>query len=90
MFSSNKFFENWFWKLALNSFESFFATLEQLHAHSLTMTQEVLQHRRHIKIKLDGLMQQIQDTLAAVEHARQFKIKVEQNEAEINANKILK
>ena len=54
------------------------------------MTQEVLQHRRHIKIKLDGLMQQIQDTLAAVEHARQFKIKVEQNEAEINANKILK
>ncbi len=75
-----------FWKLGTKNFESFFSGLSFMKTRSLTLTNEVLEERKHINVTIEGLTLKIHMQLTRMEELRKAKQMIEKNSDQINAN----
>ena len=79
-----------FWKLGTKNFESFFSGLSLMKTRSLTLTNEVLEERKHINVTIAGLTLKIHMQLTKMEELRKTKQMIEKHSDQINANKDFK
>jgi len=79
-----------FWKLGMKSFESFFHSLSSMKTRSLTLTNEVLEERKHINVTIEGLTLKIHKQLTKMEELRKTKQMIENHSDQINSNKDFK
>ena len=79
-----------FWRLGMNSFKSFFSSLSSMKTRSLTLTNEVLEERKHINVTIEGLTLKIHKQLTKMEELRKTKQMIENHMDQINANKDFK
>ena len=85
--SKNKVVNKAFWKMGVESYDNFFATLHTLEARSLQLTKEVLTERQHLEVCLEGLQPQIQAGLAERSKLEKTKLQLKQYETTMRANK---
>jgi len=76
-----------FWKLGMKNFDSFFSVLSTMKTRSLTLTNEVLDERKHISVTIEGLTLKIQKQLTKMEELRKTKQMIEDHSDQINVNK---
>jgi len=79
-----------FWRLGMKSFDSFFSSLSLMKTRSLTLTNEVLEERKHINVTIEGLTLKIHKQLTKMEELRKTKQMIENHSDQINANKDFK
>ena len=75
------------WEEGIENFKLFFDELSEMPTKSLQMTQEVLENRKQMELKLKWMQTAIQKHLSQMEELRKKETLIELNKAEINANK---
>ncbi|XP_056310868.1 uncharacterized protein LOC130222313 isoform X2 [Danio aesculapii] len=80
-------FDQMFWKMGFSSMKKFFTCLINMETKSLTLTREVLKERKHLEFLVEGLEPQIKAGLTKLDEIRKTRAALEQNKAEMDANK---
>ncbi len=83
-------FSEMFWKMGVKSFDSFFSGLTSMKTISLTLTNEVLEERKHISVSIEGLTLTVRKQLTKMEELRKTKQMIENHSDQIKANKNFK
>ncbi|XP_073691414.1 uncharacterized protein [Garra rufa] len=80
-------FDQMFWKLGFSSMNKFFTSLNMMKTQSLSLTQEVLKERQQLEVHVQGLQPQINAGLTKLDEIKKTRAALEQNKAEMDANK---
>ncbi|XP_073706910.1 uncharacterized protein [Garra rufa] len=80
-------FDLMFWKLGFSSMNKFFTSLNTMKTQSLYLTQEVLKERQQLEVHVQGLQPQINAGLTKLDEIKKTRAALEQNKAEMDANK---
>uniref|UniRef100_A0A3Q2GN87 Septin-type G domain-containing protein n=1 Tax=Cyprinodon variegatus TaxID=28743 RepID=A0A3Q2GN87_CYPVA len=75
-----------FWNMGTKSMASFFESIRHIRTIRLTMTNEVLEERKHLEDIVEDLQYQVKLGLAKLEKIRMTKEKLQEHEAEIRQN----
>ncbi|XP_071788607.1 uncharacterized protein [Asterias amurensis] len=80
-------FDTMFWEMGSKSLKEFFRNTQTLEARSLLLTKEVLEERKRLETAIQGLQPQIMVGNCKYESLRREQQILEENEAQIEANK---
>ncbi|XP_064425509.1 uncharacterized protein LOC135361297 [Latimeria chalumnae] len=87
--NSNENFDKLYWNMGESSMKKFFLDLSKMKTKSLLLTKEVLEERKKLEVNVNGLQVQIRAGLVKLEELRKTKKVLEENKAEMDANKNL-
>ncbi|XP_057374125.1 uncharacterized protein LOC130695026 isoform X2 [Daphnia carinata] len=79
-------FNNFFWRMGMDNFKRFFATLASMKSKSLSLTKQVLEERRRLEATVQGLQPLIKHGLTKMEEMRKTKQIIANSQAQIDAN----
>lgn len=80
-------FSQMFWEMGLQSIKSFFSEFVKVESKSLTLTKQVLKHREHLEVCIQGLQQKITEGMAKINCLKQEKKLLREHEESINVTK---
>ena len=80
-------FDNFFWKMGMQSLDVFFKRLNQMNCRSLKLTKQVLDERERLEALIQGLQPKIRVGLSKMDELRQEERVLKQHETDIKANK---
>jgi hypothetical protein len=83
-------FDRMFWEMGVNSFDTFFKSLNKTKSKSLVLTKEVLKERAKLEVKVSGLQEKIKFGLNTLGRIQQEQRIFNQHAVDINANRNFK
>ncbi|XP_063049359.1 uncharacterized protein LOC134443526 [Engraulis encrasicolus] len=85
--SDDEDFDYMFWKMGKASMNKFFTHLGMMETQSLMLTKQVLEERKQLEATVQGVQPLIRQGLATMEEIRSTQAILEENKAQIQANK---